>query len=385
MKIAFLTWEYPSKEMGGSGVYAKNITEGLAKNGHEVYVFTPIRSSSSLKNIKHVHVSYLNMKSLRLITFWTSVLFTLLLVNKKIKGFDIIHVNGYVDFFIFKFILPKIPRVITVHHLAIQVLESEQPNILERIKNLGGEIGLTPILEKISIRRADIIIVVSNNTKMNLIKKYKIPASKVVRIYNGINWNPYKRSKNTNNRKIGVINLLFLGRLEKRKGIEFLLKTMEYLKNLRELHFKLNIVGSGDIDYYRKLTNKLNINKMVEFKGYLGEKNLEAIFDCSDIFILPSKIEGFGLVILEAINKGLPVICTNKGGMIEIVKDYNRGFIIEYGNTKQLARTIIEVSEKIKEKKLSVPDIEKMKQRYNWNTNVMNLIKLYKKMILKKY
>jgi len=80
---------------------------------------------------------------------------------------------------------------------------------------------------------------------------------------------------------------------------------------------------------------------MVKIKGYPEE-----IFDHSNIFILPSKVEGFGLVVLEAINNGLPVICTNNGGMVEIAQDYSNGFIIEYGNIKQLAKTIIEVSKK---------------------------------------
>ncbi len=384
MKIAFLTWEYPSKEMGGSGVYAKNITEGLAKNGHKVYVFTPFGYSRDVNNLKHIHVPYLNIKILKLITFWINLLFTLLLVSRKIKGFDIIHVNGYVDFLLFKSMFPSVPRVTTVHHLAIQVLESENPNIIERIKNLGREIGITPILEKFSINRSDSIIAVSHDTKINIIKRYKVPSNKIVKIYNGIEWKPYKETKRNKDRKSKIMNLLFLGRLERRKGLGFLLETMKYLKHSKRFSFQLNVVGSGNANYYKKLSKKLNINKMVNFKGFLKEKDLEEIFNYSDIFILPSKIEGFGLVILEAINKGLPVICTNRGGMVEIVKDYNMGYIIEYGDEKELAETIIDVSKKIMDGKLPISNIAKIEEKYNWNKNVKNLVKEYKKIISKK-
>lgn len=387
MKIAFLTWEYPPKISGGGGRYAEEVTERLAKSGHRVFVFSPNKVESRFSNLTHVQVPIINLPFLRLITFWLNLAFIFKFMDLRV-GFDLIHVNEYVDFLLLKFLTKELPRVLTVHHLASEVVEVLKPPIIRRLKNLGSEIGIAPLLEKTSIRRADHIITVSENTRKSLIKRYNVSLGKVERIYNGFNWDVSKvctqDKKDEQEPNDDKINILFVGRLEERKGLNFLLESLSLAKETCNFKFQFIAAGRGNLKKFNTVTKQLNLSDEVEFRGFVDEGELEKLYRTADIFVLPSKVEGFGLVLLEAIQRGLPVICTNEGGMPELIKYYNRGNIIRYGDKERLVSTILEIIELIREKKLPQPNIEKIKEKFNWKRNVKEVINVYKNMMHKK-
>ena len=140
--------------------------------------------------------------------------------------------------------------------------------------------------------------------------------------------------------------ILCVSNLEERKGQEYLLRAVALL---REQEFSLMLVGSErarEADYAAKLrdvTQNLGLTDKVCFAGRLEGKNLAAAYRQADIFVLPSLVEGYGLVLLEAMSFGLPVVTTKVGGIPEIVSDGVEGILIPPRDEKALANAIAEL------------------------------------------
>jgi len=142
--------------------------------------------------------------------------------------------------------------------------------------------------------------------------------------------------------------LLFVGRLGKEKNIEFLLKVMNKLKNYPKIY--LLIVGDNPdkrvINNLKEEAKNLNIEDRVIFTGYLDyDKVIEAYYS-SDIFVFSSLSETQGLVVLEALTAGLPVIALEDEAIADFVKDETNGFLIPF-KTSNIEESIILFSNKV--------------------------------------
>lgn len=145
---------------------------------------------------------------------------------------------------------------------------------------------------------------------------------------------PFKKEKiiRTNYQKIGFANqLLFVGSIEPRKGIEYLIN-MAVILVKNGVNFHLNIVGNVPYEslYYRSLVKLLkdeNIIEYVTFTGRVSEKQLEYYYSNSDIFTFPSLHEGYGMVLIEAMSYGLPVVAFNNSAIPYSVKTMKNGLL----------------------------------------------------------
>lgn len=137
-----------------------------------------------------------------------------------------------------------------------------------------------------------------------------------------------------------IPTLLFLGCINKNKGIYDLLDVIIQNKTEYNHKMKLLIGGKGEVESIRKNIKDNNISDIVSYIGWVsGEKKIE-VFNQSDIFILPSYYEGLPVSILEAMSYSMPIISTNIGGIPEIVKDGVNGYLIHPGNKEKLKQTI---------------------------------------------
>jgi len=140
--------------------------------------------------------------------------------------------------------------------------------------------------------------------------------------------------------------VLCVSNLEQRKAQEYLLRAVALL---REQAFSLMLVGSErarEADYVAKLrdmTQALDLADKVCFAGRLEGKDLAAAYRQADIFVLPSLMEGYGLVLLEAMSFGLPVVASKVGGIPEIVSDGVEGILVPPRDEKALANAIAEL------------------------------------------
>ena len=125
--------------------------------------------------------------------------------------------------------------------------------------------------------------------------------------------------------------ILFLGRISWKKGLDILIKAFNALSKKRDgLH--LVITGGDDEDYKKKVmgwVDKFGLQDKVIFTGILNDREKLAAYSGSDIFVLPSYSENFGMTVVEAMVCGLPVVISDKVGLCRVVKDKNSGIIVE--------------------------------------------------------
>ena len=199
-------------------------------------------------------------------------------------------------------------------------------------------------------KNSDALIASSSKTKEAQIR-YGAKSNKIFVSYLTIDINKYIIEKN----RWGNKKLLYVGRLVELKGLDLLLKALSNIKKI----FELTIVGSGDIEHELKiLSEELHISDRVKFVGFKQREELVKIYKESDIFILPTKRDCFGLVISEAMCAGLPVLCSRYAdGVYDLIDEGKGGKIIDPMNVDEFAKSI--------EKFLSDEDYIKQMGMYN--------------------
>lgn len=137
-------------------------------------------------------------------------------------------------------------------------------------------------------------------------------------------------------------NLLYVGTIEERKGLSYLIDAISLLENKNEV--KLNIVGKVvDPIYYENLKQQiaaLDLSNNVCFHGRVSDEALVDCYQKAEMFTFPSLLEGYGIVLVEAFNNGLPVICFNNTAMPYTVKDGVSGFVAKNKDAKDMADKI---------------------------------------------
>lgn len=241
--------------------------------------------------------------------------------NKRESNYDVIHCNTW-DGFAFK---TNVPMVVTDHHVV-------HDSALHQYKTFAQKMYHRFVFEyeKSSLKVADAVTCVSNYTKQKLEEIFGYYDSKV--IYNGIDTNIFK-PKSVKKESYGIDEgktiLFFVGNLSRRKGADLLPKIMGKLGD----DFLLLTTSGLRKDLKRELKNIKTI-------GRLSEKELVNVYNLGDIFLFPSRSEGFGLTVAEAMACGKPVVTTNCSSLPELVVDGKGGFLCEMDDVKDFADNI---------------------------------------------
>lgn len=186
---------------------------------------------------------------------------------------------------------------------------------------------------KLTLKKVNLFIV--NSTYMQKIIKNDLKPNVV--IHNGIKLLKYKQIGNNN-------NLLYVGRIEKYKGVEYAIKAMpKIIEKFPQTQF--SIVGEGT---YEKnlvsLVKKMKLQDNIHFLGWVNHKDIESYYEKSSVVIMPSLVpEAFGNTGIEAMSKGRPVIASRVGGIPEWLEDEKSGFLINPGNSNEIAEKIIKL------------------------------------------
>lgn len=170
--------------------------------------------------------------------------------------------------------------------------------------------------------------------------------------------------------------LLFVGRLVQEKDLDDLIKVDKILKMQRK-KYKMVIVGDGPMR--PRLEKEL---PDASFTGWLHGKQLSEIYASSDIFVFPSTTETFGNVILEAYASGLPVVCVNEGGVVDLIMDGYTGFITEAKNPKDIAEKVNILLSNPGLRKRYAENAQKYAATYRWSEINRKLISSYRQLIL---
>jgi glycosyltransferase involved in cell wall biosynthesis len=202
------------------------------------------------------------------------------------------------------------PLVVHVH--ATEFDRSGSDNVNKEIFDIKRE----------GLRRADAIVTVSNRTRDTVIKKYEIPAEKIRTIYNGVEFQ--KSAGNAPEliaqiKKRGGKIVLYAGRITLQKGPDYFVSLAKKILDYEPDAFFV-VSGSGDMeDYMVREVSKLGIAKNFIFCGFLRGQELATIYRESDIYVMPSVSEPFGILPLECMISDTPVLVSKESGVSEVV------------------------------------------------------------------
>lgn len=173
-------------------------------------------------------------------------------------------------------------------------------------------------IEKRGMENADRVLAVSNFTRNIAITKYGIDPEKVVTVYNAVQ--PLENEKETFAKNVDEKVVTFLGRITQQKGPEYFVeaahKVLQKMDNVRFV-----MAGSGDMmPRMIKRVAELGIGTKFHFTGFLRGKDVDKMFSISDVYVMPSVSEPFGISPLEAMRSHVPVIISNQSGVSEILK-----------------------------------------------------------------
>lgn len=363
MKIVILTVVFQTEHIGGTEIASYNIAKHLAKRGHEVHV---IASGSrglpkeAVEDNFYVHrVSYPKIRSLGILYFWLKTPFYIKKVNPDIIQCESTQM-GLPAFLYKKFF--KTPYIVW---------------------GQGSDIYLNwkfkKLIHKLVFDNADKVIGMSGDMKKKIQENYK---KDVLVLPSGINLENFEGlSKETARSKLKIdLNekiIIFVGLLHHDKGLKYLIRAFKTIKD-KMPETRLILVGDGkDRQKLKRLVKKNNLEKQVNFTGDILNNKIPEYMIASDIFVLPSLSEGLGIVNLEAMASGLPIVATRVGGIPEIIEDGENGFLVEPKNSKQLAEKILcLLSNDELRKHIFLKNTEKAKS-YSWDLVIEKLLKIY--------
>jgi len=376
VKIVILTGLFPPKWLGGTEIASYYIAKYLAVKGHEVHVIT--RRDPGLPRNEYVEGFYIHRIGIpRMGTLILKVggltLFTLdlCILLKKMQP-HIIHAQG---------ILMGLPCLICKKLLKIPFV------VMSQGSDVYGYWFYKSLISRLVLKNADAVIALTEDMKKQMLK---IHSREISIIPNGVEIETFSAiTREEARRTLGIDAhekiLLYVGRLHPAKGVRYLVKAMDIIKNYYGDNVKLIIVGDGEQrDYLLRLTRKLNLENYIIFVGEVPHRNIPIYLKAADVLILPSLREGFPLIILEAMTAGLPIIATRVGGVPEIIKDYENGFVVGPMSPHQIAeKCLLLLKDEKLRKKISKNNIEKAKE-FSWEKVTQNLERLYLT-LLKRY
>ncbi len=384
MNITFITLSFPSPNEGslpGIEKSVKSLATYLKKLGHNVKIVTTYwnggKKFGKYKDIPILRV--LESKALfgKIGTFFLLHYYTFGLQIIRKKNFIFYQDSDVLIFplavgFTRYFKISKIPIISIFHHY-------ESPRKLRDYIYLP----FYKYLAKKQFKMHRNIITRSQAAKEDLFRFYSKQEEEFVKIIpDGINlekFNPNNKDSQIR-KKYGNNILLYVGPFYNRKKIPILLKAMPLIiKKIPDIH--LILIGKGEVwNGCKNLAKLLGIQQHTSFLGFVQEELLRKYYASSKLFILPSEIEGFGQVILEAMASGIPVICANKPPMSKVIENGGKTFILN--NPQDLSKKLIELLFDDKERLTLSQNALMVAKKYQWKqiaNKYINFIKEIKK------
>lgn len=360
------------EQFGGIEVHLKVLIENLDKKKFNISVIARKNSkfaeciSNMIKEGLNIELYCLDiskkelLKSLRLIKG--------IVINNSIQ---IVHAHGILASYIYSLVKERDVKFITSTHGYCYY---------DRINRGKAVISIFNHMEKESLKKAEKCIAVSNDIKEYISEK-GISEEKVQVINHGISIKDFKNEIQikeidyvTEEEK--CIKVKSLGRLEKVKEYDVLIKAVSKCLD-NGINLSCEIAGIGEeFEYLSSLIKELNIVNNCKLVGFVT--NVEEFLQDADIYVQSSKIESFGISILEAMNNDVPVISSRVGGVTDIIEQGYNGLLFEEGNVNELSKCIIELAkDKEKRKELERKARLKLEQSFNIIDKVKEIENLY--------
>ncbi|MBP3317837.1 MAG: glycosyltransferase [Alistipes sp.] len=231
-------------------------------------------------------------------------------VARQLEGqFDVIHAHDWLTYFAGIAAKRVSGKPLVVHMHATSFDRSSSDNIDTRVYEI----------ERAGMAAADRVIAVSNLTRNIVIEKYNIPAERVVTVHNAVRF--VDKDGELPERGVDDKIVTFLGRITFQKGPDYFVEAAaKVLKRVPNVRFVM--AGSGDMmNHVIRRVARLGIADRFHFTGFLKGDDVHKMFQLSDVYIMPSVSEPFGISPLEAMRANVPVIISKQSGVAEVL-DY---------------------------------------------------------------
>jgi glycosyltransferase involved in cell wall biosynthesis len=332
----------PYMKAGGTERQARYISRHLRASGHTVTIIVAEAEGIFLKEVEEETVS-LNVPFSKL--------------NAPLLVYHLLRIVWSLDL---DLLLSRAWNTNMVAAAAGLITNTPYVLFLSGPSDRTGQPHLKLAVEGFLLSRAARIIAVSEAARENCIQAYDLPSSQVAVVHNGIKIDEIQaladqHSTDVDRMSSDAYNVAFVGRINHRKGLDVLLravnlgchrrpdsKTVEMSAEDEPIDIQVWVVGSGDVGTYQQLAEELHIADRVHF---LGEKeNPFPEMKAADLFVLPSRSEGFPNVLLEAMALGRPVLAADcKTGPNEVV-DGENGLLFPVEDHRTLARLMKELA-----------------------------------------
>jgi len=376
MKVLMLGWEFPPKNIGGLGTACYGLTKALNKKGVKIFFILPGDPGKKYNFLKIIstHVEVIDSPLFPYIeSSDRKKVFNLprevdkyasgvrnIVKKLKGKGINLIHAH---DWMTFKAGLTareelKIPLILHVHSTEID-------------RSGGNPNPYVFNIEKEGMKRADLIIAVSNFTKSRIIKYYGIPENKIRVLYNAIDF-----SSGTGKIKLGGKIVLYLGRFTLQKGPDYFIYAAKKVLE-KEPDTIFIMVGEGDMlgEIVEKAC-ELGITDNVFFTGRVPDVN--KYYQIADLYVMPSVSEPFGLTALEALSNSTPVLISKQSGVSEVL---NHCLKVDFWDVNEIANKVLSVIRYKPLHECLIKNSFNEIKKFSWEKQADECIKIYEEVI----
>lgn len=384
--------------IGGAERVLYEQTTRLAARGHDVHILTrrlPEHQSDCavIQNVKEWRYP---VNQDNAVSFFTSIIRSgkslFETITKDVK-FDCINFHQpFSAFAVMRSASCKnVRRVYTCHSLAFEEYASRNAKPHSFVKNIvhSFHLGSRRWIERNILNKSDLVVVLSGYTRDKLTNIYSIPENKIAIIPGGIDLVRFHPAADRTKVRERLhlpqekTILLTVRNLVSRMGIENLIRAMpEIVKSVPNIF--LIIGGTGPLkNDLLAMSRSLDLEPFIQFSGFIPEAALPEYYQAADIFVLPTiELEGFGLVTLEALASGTPVLGTPVGGTQEILSRLDNRFMFKDIRQESISRLIIDTCHEYRNQPDKWQTVSRQcrqfaEKYYSWETNVDSTERLF--------
>ncbi len=359
LKIAMLSahscpvGDLGARDTGGMSVYIRELARELGQQGHTVDIFTRVhdpndpRMEELAEGVRLIHLrAGKEAKIQKMDVYFSLPEFTFNLEKfweDNGLSYDVVFSHYWMSALVGKYLQEKrrVPYITMYHTLGA-------------IKNDIGIGENEPELRIVSERETMLdcrrVIVATEKEKRDLARCYGVPGEKIGVVPCGVNMGLFRPvDKKDARQKLGLTDekiILFVGRIDPLKGIDRLIQTLPLLKN--DGNLKLIIVGGDEnsrsaVAELQKLAAGLDVQEWVRFQGMVKQEQLPYYYSAADVCVVPSYYESFGLVALESLACGTPVVAADVGDLKNIIRQGETGYVTSDNSPENLTAGISSV------------------------------------------
>ncbi len=376
---------------GGMSVYIRELCRELGSRGHKIDVYTRAHEPGydqivdMSKNARLIHLKAGEEEEIDKLAIYPHLAEFTREVEKfrKHNGlqYDLIHSHYWLSGWAGKWLQEwwNVPHITMLHTLG-------------EVKNAIGigmdEPGLRIECEKMLIKDCQRIIAPSEREKKALIRYYDASPETISIVPCGVNLGLFRPiDKKIARPHIGFDGdgiVLFVGRIVPLKGVDKLLMAMAHLEKSQRL--KLVVIGGDEhsrleLEKLKSLSRSMQIQDSVTFLGLVNQEMLPYYYSAADLCVVPSYYESFGLVALESLACGTPVVATRVGGIEGVIRQDETGYVVRDNDPHRLADKIALLFSMSKAKGETTSQIRESVTKFSWSNTADRMVREYRALL----